>query len=43
MQNTPNKVGDIALQIGYINSSHFGRIFKETVGVTPAEFRRLHQ
>ncbi|MBC8081391.1 MAG: helix-turn-helix transcriptional regulator, partial [Gorillibacterium sp.] len=30
LQNTPNKVGDIALQIGYINSSHFGRIFKET-------------
>lgn len=34
------KVSEIAPQIGYLNASHFGRIFKEMIGCTPAEYRR---
>jgi two-component system response regulator YesN len=40
LESTEERASDIAIQCGYINSSHFGRIFKETVGVTPAEYRR---
>lgn len=40
LESTEERASDIAIQCGYINSSHFGRIFKETVGLTPAEYRR---
>lgn len=40
LESTEERAADIAILCGYINSSHFGRIFKETVGITPAEYRR---
>lgn len=40
LKTTTKSISNIALQIGYVNSSHFGRIFKETTKVTPAEYRR---
>jgi two-component system response regulator YesN len=43
LQTSAERVSVIAIQSGYINSSHFGRVFKEIVGVTPAEYRRLVQ
>jgi two-component system response regulator YesN len=43
LQTSAERVSEIAIQSGYINSSHFGRVFKETAGVTPAEYRRLVQ
>ena len=43
LTTTAENINKIALQIGYINSSHFGRIFKEIMGVTPAEYRRRNQ
>lgn len=35
------KINDIAIIVGYLNASHFGRIFKKATGVTPADYRRL--
>ncbi|MDZ5010568.1 AraC family transcriptional regulator, partial [Clostridium perfringens] len=29
-----------AKEVGYNNSSHFCKMFKEEVGISPAEFRR---
>ncbi|MFF2090853.1 response regulator [Paenibacillus sp. NPDC058174] len=40
LQSSDELVANIAVQSGYINTSHFGRVFKEMVGVTPAEYRR---
>lgn len=40
LQTSEERVSSIAIQSGYINSSHFGRVFKEITGVTPAEYRR---
>ncbi|WP_054027636.1 response regulator [Bacillus sp. FJAT-28004] len=40
LQSSEERVSSIAIQSGYINSSHFGRVFKEITGVTPAEYRR---
>lgn len=34
------KIVTIAKEVGYNNSSHFCKMFKEEVGISPAEFRR---
>jgi AraC-like DNA-binding protein len=34
-------VAEIAYSVGYANSSHFNRIFKEEYGCSPREFRKL--
>lgn len=39
METTELKVCTIGIQVGYKNSSHFGRTFKNAVGVTPAEYK----
>lgn len=40
LQSSEERVSSIAIQSGYINSSHFGKVFKEITGITPAEYRR---
>jgi AraC family transcriptional regulator len=37
--NTP--LGEIALAAGFSDQSHFSRIFRRVMGLTPAEFRRI--
>ena len=34
-------LASIALQCGFSNQSHFGRIFRQQVGVTPASYRKV--
>jgi AraC-like DNA-binding protein len=36
----PVPVAAVGLRWGFKTASHFGRIFKDTYGMTPAEFRR---
>lgn len=36
-------VGDISVSLGYSSFSHFTKIFKESQGVTPSEYRRLNK
>lgn len=38
--NTNKKVGDIAFELGYDNTTHFIRQFKSNVGVTPTAYRK---
>lgn len=40
---TKNRLHDIALAVGYSNEYYFNRRFKGTVGVTPGQYRSLHQ
>ena len=39
LQETDRNIVDIAGKVGYNNVTHFNRIFKETEGVTPRQFR----
>lgn len=38
---TSKNVNDIAVEVGYANTSYFHRKFKEHFGVSPAEVRRI--
>ncbi len=40
LEMTEKGVHQIAEEVGYKNTSHFGKVFKQTVGVTPAEYRQ---
>lgn len=40
LASTDLKVEDIALQVGFSTANYFSTVFKNTVGQTPAEFRR---
>lgn len=40
---TKDRLHDIALSAGYSNEYYFNRRFKGTVGVTPGQYRSLHQ
>lgn len=40
LKDTGDSVLDIALQCGFSNSAYFGKVFRETHGVTPLEYRR---
>ena len=40
---TPDTVRDIAAQCGYENEEHFMRQFRQEVGMTPTEYRRMYR
>ncbi|NOU88286.1 response regulator [Paenibacillus sp. LMG 31460] len=40
---TNEKITEISEKCGYLNISHFGKIFKKTTGLTPAEYRKTYQ
>ncbi len=40
--NTPQPLGDIALESGFCDQPHLVRVFKSLTGTTPARFRRAH-
>jgi AraC-like DNA-binding protein len=33
-------IGDLALQVGFLSPSHFARIFRRHVGLSPSEYRQ---
>jgi transcriptional regulator GlxA family with amidase domain len=35
-------VSAIAARWGILNAAHFSRVFRDTYGLAPAEYRRLH-
>lgn len=39
---TPCSIREVATRVGFQTSSHFSQVFREAVGQTPAEFRRLN-
>jgi len=40
LSTTRYRIIDVAMQVGYMNSSSFTRTFREIVGVTPNQYRR---
>ena len=40
LENTPLSVQEITYECGFENQTHFSRIFKEKVGVSPLQFRK---
>lgn len=40
LMNSQVPLIDIAIETGFVNASHFGRVFKDTYGKTPFDFRR---
>ena len=40
MDITPKAISEIADYLGYSSQSHFQRVFKKTLGMTPGEYRR---
>lgn len=43
LKNTEEKITTVAARCGYGNSGHFARLFRETYGITPREYRTLHR
>lgn len=42
LRDTNQKIITIAREVGYINDSHFCKLFKEEVGISPAEYRKKY-
>ncbi|TDF98679.1 AraC family transcriptional regulator [Paenibacillus piri] len=42
LTKSSSPVTDIALQCGFTNLTHFGRVFKYITGITPSAYRRKH-
>lgn len=40
LETTEKGINQIMVELGYKNASHFGKVFKQEVGVTPAEYRQ---
>jgi AraC-like DNA-binding protein len=43
LQETGERISDIAYQLGYEDANYFARIFKKLSGYAPADFRRRYQ
>ena len=43
LQTTRYRIIDVAMQVGYTNASSFTRVFRETTGMTPNQYRRLQK
>lgn len=43
LENTEQRVLDVAIAAGYESQESFARVFKSTVGVTPSEWRQGHR
>jgi two-component system response regulator YesN len=39
LQNSDDKIYEVAEKVGYRNPKHFGRVFREITGITPVEYR----
>ncbi|MGL4450590.1 MAG: helix-turn-helix transcriptional regulator [Sarcina sp.] len=39
--NTDKKIADISLEVGYLDISHFYKIFKKNFGIPPAKLREI--
>jgi transcriptional regulator GlxA family with amidase domain len=40
LETTDTAVEAVANEVGYEDPSYFGRLFKRTVGLTPAQYRK---
>ena len=40
LKNTSFPISIIASRVGYVNFSHFAKVFKQEFGVSPSEYRK---
>lgn len=40
LRNTDMSIGEVAMRVGFSQSSHFGKCFREKTGVSPSEYRK---
>ena len=43
LKETPERLADISLTVGFSDQSHFSRLFANFTGETPGAFRRRHR
>lgn len=43
LQNTDSTVSDVCFSLGFNDMSHFGRMFRRYVGMSPSEFKKASQ
>lgn len=43
LRATDDPIGEIASRVGYPQTSHFGKAFREKTGVSPSEYRKQHR
>lgn len=43
LQTTELSILEIALAVGYSNATHFGRVFKQLLGVSPLQYRKMNR
>lgn len=41
LKNTSFPISIIASRVGYVNFSHFAKVFKQEFGVSPSEYRKI--
>jgi AraC family transcriptional regulator len=40
LRETRKSVVDVALEVGYLNPSHFAQLFRRQTGLCPSDYRR---
>lgn len=43
LQNSDDNISAVAKKVGYKNSGHFSKLFHETFGVSPKQYRNIHR
>lgn len=43
LQDSDDNIRNIALKVSYRNAGHFAKLFRETLGMGPQEYRNIHQ
>lgn len=43
LATTQDQIGDIAARCGFLDISYFTKIFRQTRGMVPSEYRKIHQ
>ena len=43
LRDSDDNISTVAFKVGYRNAGHFAKLFKETFGMGPKEYRNIHQ
>ena len=43
LRDSDDNIRNVALKVGYRNAGHFSKLFKDTFGMGPKEYRNTHR